>query len=202
MDDHLMTEGNAPIDPAALIEALKDNAPRMISGGPTRGGIPSPIPEAIGAPEASQAPLRPSEPSVVDNEKEDSSLVGQIKRKVNLPDQATIDSLKKQYGQLTVIPFISENTDEKIHSAIVRPLTRGEWRSCQEVAMKRAEGGGKPPEEYFQERIVEVGLVWPKLSPVQFDAQRAGFIPTIYGVIERISWFFDVNTLLNLTFTL
>lgn len=150
-------------------------------------------------------PPEPAPPPVPEPGEPEADLARVVRERTALPDEATKVALKKQYGKsLTVVPFLSEDDNKKMQAVIVKPLTRSEWRAAEEAAQKLAESKpGRAPLDIFQERIVTRAVVWPKnMFEPTADQVRAGLVPTIYGVVERISWFYDVDTLMSLTFTL
>jgi hypothetical protein len=123
--------------------------------------------------------------------------------KVKLPSAEMQQKLRGRYGELTVVPLLTkEDENGQIQCVIVRPVNRKEWREINEWATSMAQNSNQAFEEALMDKAVEKALVWPEISRLQFDAQRAGFIPSVYGVVEKISWFFPVEQLLNCTFSL
>jgi hypothetical protein len=93
------------------------------------------------------------------------------------PTKEQIDAWKAQFGTVYVMPF-SPN-----EAYVWRYLTRGEWMGLmgnQELVANEA---------MLQSQIVQRGLLWPKLGPLEEQATRAGLIPTLFGVIMQGSYF-------------
>lgn len=121
-----------------------------------------------------------------------------------LPPKAQQEQLKAKFGELRVIPIpFSMAGEKKLKAFIVRPLSGMAWRKYEETAVKVAEKTpGVPWQEIFQRKVVEAAVVWPQANEQQLLMQRAGLVPTLFGVVQIISWFFDPEALMKATFVL
>jgi hypothetical protein len=188
------SERAIPIDNAGLQEMLKSGP--SVPKSEVQRSIP-PMPEAnpINSNPASESP---SDDSKEDPKQEKPDLENYL-----LPSEEMKQRLKSQYGELLVVPVPSKRDDGKVVVYILKSLTRSQWRAAEEQARKIAEA--KPnvsPDEIFQEKIVSMAAVWPEIPEHKVSATKAGLIPTLFGIIQQQSLFFNPEALMTLTFTL
>jgi len=181
MDDDVVTDVD-DMSAEEMAEAMKEQpVPKKKRGRPKKETEPTPVAE---------------------EQDEENQMLGMIKSRLDLPSEEEREKLKQQFGELTVIPLVSDSP--KIRAVIVRPLNRSEWRAAETSALKTAESNPNVnAEELFRDKVVEMAIVWPSnVSRLQFDKERAGFVPSIHAVVSSLSWFFDPAALLNMTFSL
>ena len=129
-------------------------------------------------------------------------------QKLKLPTEQEIAQLKAQHKvrSLTVVPLVTDDDWETVQYFIVKPLNRARWRAAMDVVKQRVEQGaikeGADPEEVFAARVVTEAIVYPQIIEGQLDALPAGLVPTVYSIVQKLSWFFDPDKLANLTITL
>lgn len=207
-------------DTAGLLGEMDDDQlAQLMSSGPTVGQNKRPLPpqpkvqgksnKRISMPVFTPPPVEEEEseetdvPVVNEEPKEEEDMLADLKAKVILPSEEEKNLLKQRYRSgLTVVPMLSQREDGLIEGFIVRPLSRAQWRKAQEYTSEMNGKTKKSAEDLFMEKIVTMSVVWPEIQPATLEVKPAGFVPTIYGVVEKISWFFDVNTLMNITFAL
>jgi hypothetical protein len=130
----------------------------------------------------------------------------EMKAQMILPSEREKALLKQRYGGfLRVVPLPYMREDGKIQTYVLRPLTRGNWKKHLEMAQKIVEG--KPGlelsiEDVFQEKVVAFCVVWPAIDDSSLSEERAGLIPTLFGVVQQISLFLSPEVVANLSFNL
>ena len=163
--------------------------------------IPAPIPQAEPAPQGDTGfePGKTGDEASLKKEK-------QLRDLCILPPEGMQQKLKEKFGELRVVPIPFSGPDDKVKAYVLRPLTRAQWRKAEENGLKVAEAkGGLPPahiQELIAERIVVQSVVWPNLPEHELGFQKAGLVPTLHGIVQKISWFFDPDALMEATFTL
>jgi hypothetical protein len=126
-----------------------------------------------------------------------------MKENYVLPSESEKAQLKAKYGELLVVPVPYARPDDKVKVYIIRQLNRTQWRAMEEKARNISKD--KPnvnPDELFHESIVSLAVVWPPLPEHEIAKSAAGLVPTLFGVVQQKSLFFNPEVLMNLTFTL
>lgn len=138
----------------------------------------------------------------VDEEKEKTPEM-ELRGRTYLPSEKEIQQLKARWQGLKVVPVPYDRTDGLYQGYILRPLTRGEWDVMMKDSAKIAES--KPhvdPDLILAEKIVQKSLCWPNLREDLYIAQKAGLVPSLFGVVQQISLFFDPSALAQMMFEL
>jgi len=186
-----------PVDIAGTTDGLK----AMLAVGP-------------GGPEDNVKPEIPEMPKfgtpLVEDEgvvSEKTSSEGEEKREeaYSLPDEATKQKLKAQYGDaLRVVPMPYDRMENnKIKTYILRQLTRIQWQRLeQEVEKIAAVKPKENHEEIFMEKVVCAACVWPQLEEPFIKTYPAGLIQTLFGIVRQQGLFFDPEILMSATFAL
>lgn len=196
MNDSNIPSVGVPMDTAGLQEML--NSGPSISEEPLEG--PSPFesqPQEQKVSEVSQAESTPVLPGDGPDEAAKSQMI--------LPTEKEKALLKKKYPgvDLKVVPVPYSGTDGKMQCYVVRSLSFAQWRSCETTAAKVSESKpGIPAEEILAEKVVASALVWPNIPEQELMVQKAGLVPTLYGVIQQLCLFFNPDAIARLTFTL
>jgi hypothetical protein len=160
---------------------------------------PAPIPEAEPQKEVGFEPGKTGDEASLKKEK-------QLRDLCILPPKGEQEKLKAKFGELRVVPIPFSRPDDQVKAYVLRPLTRAQWRRAEETALKVAEAKGGLSAGHIQElvaeRIVAQSVVWPQLPGGPLEGLKAGLIPTLHGIVQKISWFFDPDALMDATFVL
>lgn len=197
----VVKEGNMSIDldsreiPFDRIPAGDDDLRAMLTAGPdvvtseARPPIP-PMPEVK---------VESSKPVQASSDSPDPSVLAEL----GLPGEREKALLKQKFGELRVVPIPFAGPEGRPQAYILRKLTRGNWRAMRDAAAKIVENKpGRDPDEVFQEKIVEMAVVWPALGPHWSEESPPGLIPTLFGVVQSMGLFFDPAAVMQMTFLL
>lgn len=151
-----------------------------------------------------EVPLEDPKSEVLDPPVPDEGPDEEAKKLMMLPNEAQKALLKKKYGDnLKVVPLPYARGDGKIQTYILRQLNRAQWRAMEADARKIAESKpGIPAEEIFQEKIISLAVVWPRIDESTMQIQPAGLIQTLFGITQQMGLFFNPEAIMSVTFTL
>ncbi len=182
---------------------------KLMSAGPSVERIAQEVAQKPAKePVQAETPVVPEEDEEKNEEKSAVSLKDMLRSKLSLPSAEEIAKLKAQHRvrSLTVIPMIVDNEWNEVQYFIVKPLNRARWRAAMDVVAQRVKQGAvsenQDPEEVFASRLVTEAIVYPQIIEGQLDSLPAGLVPTIFGIVQKLSWFFEPEKLINLTITL
>jgi hypothetical protein len=121
-----------------------------------------------------------------------------------LPSEKEQANLKQRWKELRVVPIpYSDKEEGKMKVYILRQLTRANWRAMMDNAVKlaanRKDGNA---DELFKEKIVCMATVWPNLDESYISQTPPGLVDTLFGVIQQMGFFFNPDTIMELSYIL